>query len=70
MAAGYEYHVESVWAGFFFGGWASESRIEDILNRLAREGWRLVSTKSQHFGWWPPAWIRPKLLLVFERRTE
>jgi hypothetical protein len=69
MAAGYEYHVESVWAGWLFGGWDSESQIEDILNRLAGEGWRLISTQSQHFAWWPP-FIRPKLLLVFERRAE
>ena len=69
MAAGYEYHVESVWGGFLFGGWDSDgrARLEDILNRLAGEGWRLISTQSQ--GWWPP-FIRPKLLLVFERRAE
>lgn len=67
MPVVYEYHVEHVWAGFW-GGWGSESRIQDLLNRLGAQGWRLTSTKTRLFFWF--IFPRPKLLLFFERTSE
>jgi hypothetical protein len=66
----YEYHVESKWCGWF-GGWGSERDIAAVANAMSAQGWRLVSTKHLHALWWllplPIPFVRPKLLLVFER---
>ena len=62
-----EYKVETKWAGWL-GGWGSESDVAAILNREAKEGWRLARIDSKRaLWWWLPFMPRIKLLMVFER---
>jgi len=60
-----EYTVISKWCGWF-GGWGSENDVAEIMNGLARHGWRLLRTDVALCAWW--WWLpRKKLLMVFQR---
>jgi hypothetical protein len=70
----YEYRVEHIWAGFW-GGFGSESHIQDVVNRYAGQGWRLRDMEASTFMWWFWPLIimflpRHKILLVFERQRN
>ena len=60
-----EYTVVSKWCGWF-GGWGSESDVAQIMNGLARQGWRLLRTDVAFCAWWL-CLPRKKLLMVFQR---
>lgn len=62
-----EYHVEQYWTGWW-GGWGNSGGLQERLNNLAAQGWRLIRSER---SWALYLWFlaRPKLLLVFEREA-
>ena len=60
-----EYHVEQWWMGWW-GGWGSSRRIQDRLNNLAAQNWRLVQARTM-LRFWIFIVPRPKALLIFQR---
>ena len=63
-----EYHLEQWWTGFW-GGWGNTGELQERINNLAAQGFRVVDFESTRALWF---WLvpRPKLLIVFERQAK